>query len=381
MAFHPNTAKAHTVSGAMKPKDKYYNREAGKWTSREDGGEKGQNTPANGAKSNESGGTSKSHGNRFSLPYGLCEGLGINTDGMTPREAWDAYMNATGKSKTQAENEHWGEREQADPKDTKQSEKDFPKSIDNSEKSGKIEYREAKTIEEAEQFAKGLGVRGFFNKGITLEHVNEMNKAFILYKSKYFKIEIASIGSGQFRNKELKDRYYKQKLEELRKSYGGSYSDRVLQLTAKKFANRVAGKADYAAVTIRGTERYVAWGKEYNGIFINDKYGKMQKKDFENYFQSLVKERYSPQGCGTFKALLDHEFAHALDNAYDVSSQGYIVNLFASLSQNEVINGLSKYATTNRKEFIAEAWSEYKNNPNCREIAQKVGKFMENYIK
>lgn len=107
MAFHPNTAKAHTSVGAVKPKNKYYDKEAGKWTSREDGGEKGQNTPANGAKSNERGGTSKSHGNRFSLPYGLCEGLGINTDGMTPREAWDAYMNATGKSKTQAENEHW----------------------------------------------------------------------------------------------------------------------------------------------------------------------------------------------------------------------------------------------------------------------------------
>ena len=109
MAFNPNTAKAHTGSGAVKPKNKYFDREASKWTSKEDGGEKGQNTPANGANSNDNGVDGKSRGNRYSLPYGLCEGLGINTDGMTPREAWDAYMNATGKSKEQAQNEHWGE--------------------------------------------------------------------------------------------------------------------------------------------------------------------------------------------------------------------------------------------------------------------------------
>ena len=27
--------------------------------------------------------------NRYKLPYGLAKGLGLNTDGMTPREVWD----------------------------------------------------------------------------------------------------------------------------------------------------------------------------------------------------------------------------------------------------------------------------------------------------
>ena len=34
---------------------------------------------------------------------------------------------------------------------------------------------------------------------------------------------------------------------------------------------------------------------------------------------------------------------------------------------------LSTYASTNIREFIAECWSEYRNNPNCREIAKKIG--------
>lgn len=47
-------------------------------------------------------------GNRYSLPYGLCKGVGIDTTGMTPREAWAAYTGKTGISKEQAEKEHWG---------------------------------------------------------------------------------------------------------------------------------------------------------------------------------------------------------------------------------------------------------------------------------
>lgn len=48
-------------------------------------------------------------GNRYSLPYGLCKSVGIDTEGMTPREAWEAWQNKTGKTKAEAEKEHWGE--------------------------------------------------------------------------------------------------------------------------------------------------------------------------------------------------------------------------------------------------------------------------------
>lgn len=52
-------------------------------------------------------------GNKYSLPYGLCKGEGIDTTGMTPREAWEAYTNKTGISKEQAEKEHWGKESAA----------------------------------------------------------------------------------------------------------------------------------------------------------------------------------------------------------------------------------------------------------------------------
>lgn len=61
-------------------------------------------------------------GNRYSLPYGLCKSVGINTEGMTPREAWEAWQNKTGKTKAEAEKEHWGE-DKADNKEQKEESK------------------------------------------------------------------------------------------------------------------------------------------------------------------------------------------------------------------------------------------------------------------
>ena len=40
-------------------------------------------------------------------------------------------------------------------------------------------------------------------------------------------------------------------------------------------------------------------------------------------------------------------------------------------------DNLSKYAMTNLKEFVAEAWSEYLNNPNPRELASHVGEMIK----
>lgn len=70
---------------------------------------------------------SEGKGNRYSLPYGLCKGEGIDTTGMTPREAWEAYTNKTGISKEQAEKEHW-EKEEEKTEEPKEEENETPES-------------------------------------------------------------------------------------------------------------------------------------------------------------------------------------------------------------------------------------------------------------
>ena len=48
-----------------------------------------------------------------------------------------------------------------------------------------------------------------------------------------------------------------------------------------------------------------------------------------------------------------------------------------SNTKNDIKEALSEYAATNQSEFFAEAFSEYLNNPNPREVARKVGELLD----
>ena len=92
--------------------------------------------------------------------------------------------------------------------------------------------------------------------------------------------------------------------------------------------------------------------------------------------------RVHPLGTASIKGVIDHEIGHVLDHL-NASVNGKLLN------EDKVIKGLfrqyggkkhyimernlSSYASTSTKEFIAEAWSEYRNNPEPRPAAKAVG--------
>ena len=70
------------------------------------------------------------------------------------------------------------------------------------------------------------------------------------------------------------------------------------------------------------------------------------------------------------------------DDWLKVSKQKNIQDLFDSRTVSELTNDLSEYAWNNQNknrysEMIAEAWSEYCNNPAPRPIAVEVGETIE----
>jgi hypothetical protein len=58
-----------------------------------------------------------------------------------------------------------------------------------------------------------------------------------------------------------------------------------------------------------------------------------------------------------------------------------VLDLYKSKSPTQITDELSRYAWDNKnriaREFVAEAWSEYANNPNPRSIALEIGKLIE----
>lgn len=112
------------------------------------------------------------------------------------------------------------------------------------------------------------------------------------------------------------------------------------------------------------------------GISINESYG----SDYKSFTEVKVNEvriGHKPVGCKTVKATIDHELGHQIANKLNACNDADIkevYNRFSNLSGIEQANALSTYAAKNIGEFVAECWSEYSNNPQCRKVAALVSK-------
>lgn len=93
-----------------------------------------------------------------------------------------------------------------------------------------------------------------------------------------------------------------------------------------------------------------------------------------------VQVGFHPPGTDTEKGVIDHEMAHVLDIWYGLSNNRKINAIWDKHFTKEIKSGLSEYALENEREFIAEAWSEYKNSPNPRPISVEVGQAIEERI-
>lgn len=121
----------------------------------------------------------------------------------------------------------------------------------------------------------------------------------------------------------------------------------------------------------------------FNGITFNQKHtGKAGVEKMEVALKYSVAKKFHPEGCDTLKSLADHEYGHQLDGLLGLSGMREITELNTEAKGGKqwgpdvtatITNNVSKYAATNVAEFIAESWSEYRNNPNPRPIAQKMG--------
>lgn len=122
----------------------------------------------------------------------------------------------------------------------------------------------------------------------------------------------------------------------------------------------------------------------------------------ENNFDSAelkrnVENKWHPVGCDTKKAVLDHEFSHAIWYRLGLNKEGepnlngndyrgrsplqqFIAHEMWS-GKEYLKNHLSRYAATNASEFFAEAYSEYLNNPNPRPIAKEVARLLKKELK
>lgn len=110
----------------------------------------------------------------------------------------------------------------------------------------------------------------------------------------------------------------------------------------------------------------------YCGVGLNEDFGGNYTK-FMTTGERNVASGFHPIGCGSPKATVDHEIGHEIDRLIGAKNDPIINGLYHEMKQNgDAGSTLSVYAEENVMEFIAEAYSEYRNNPQPRRYARAV---------
>lgn len=216
--------------------------------------------------------------------------------------------------------------------------------------------------------------------------VGELVAAIEETQKEFPELQLSFVGSTQRRNELIREDIYKQYADSFKRYYP-QMSDadikRLASLKTNEFMNQVDQNGNKIFEVGTGEMAVAFFSKhsalnKFDGITINEMYG----NDYD-YFKRVrendVRLGWKPVGCDTPKATMDHELGHRLAYLTKAAENPEIqdwFNAFKAKSRNEQSNILSGYATTDIDEFIAEAWSEYRNNPNCRPCASEISKIV-----
>lgn len=203
-------------------------------------------------------------------------------------------------------------------------------------------------------------------------------------KEQFPEIDLKFVGSLQARNTHLEEKLTAFYLEEYRKHYKGASDEELMPYVRQNVEEDLRGFEAPPNVIAQSLFVENSCGPvesavmDFNGITINERFG----ADYD-YFMSVreedVRTGWKPQNCVSPRATVDHELGHQIANYVGAHEDAEIQDLFRQFSQldrerkGQVLSG---YAGESIHEFLAEAWSEYRNNPQCRECARRVAERM-----
>ena len=241
-------------------------------------------------------------------------------------------------------------------------------------------FTPAKTIKEANQIAIQLGIA--YNadfKGLDVRVANEMIESILQNKKLFPELRTFDfVGSTQeyshFYVKVQQEKAWNKVKDNLIKKLPKVSEENIKDMFLKRLEEKGiikkirASSRDYAA----SYENADAFGIVIN----NRRFSTSHLVENLESLQNDVNTKYSPVHCEKLKALMDHEVAHQVDVLLKSYEDVKILEIFNKYHNNGMSDVLSEYADTDIYEFIAEAWSEYMNNPNPRPVAKAVGERM-----
>ena len=229
-----------------------------------------------------------------------------------------------------------------------------------------------KTVAEAEQFFRDqLGVNCSL-KGFTKKHMEQIQSIFRSVERHFQcwpELKKVTLFVGTIRGRI--EMLTAAKLAELKATHAG-LPDSYLEKWAKEYARKIATCRNCYAYSHSAAKEYGLSGICFNTTWAGDKIDTSLAND--------VKSKWHPPGCGTLKAVFDHELGHEIDRLLGLRSHADFLKMYreeTAKGKQHIVDSLSTYGHKNEAEFIAEAWSEYLNNETPRPIAVAVGNLVK----
>lgn len=237
-------------------------------------------------------------------------------------------------------------------------------------------FTPAQSIKEANEYAKNvLGIPNVDYKGTTVDVANEWNRGLADNFRRFpeLKKNFQFVGTCQNRNKFAKNLYYDRIMKKYMELNPG-LTEKQLERSVKRYITKNYAQPISSTVYAQSTR-----SAELSGVTISKNW---QGQHFLNSIKEDVALKFHPEGCDTIRSILDHEIGHQIDDLLDLWDNPEIIKIYRSMTPGEMTNKVSRYAWDNSnpiegREFIAECWSEYVNNPTPRETAKAVGEIIE----
>jgi len=232
-----------------------------------------------------------------------------------------------------------------------------------------------KTTKEAEAWAKQnfdfIVDYGKLDKDVA----NNINQSILdnMQRVPQLKGQMSFVGSAQRRNKQVED-HFRASIDNDVRVANPLWDEKRIQKEVKLrlgiYTKRIG---DVYASSYSGGGRTDA----FKGIVVNEKYG----KDIPAFIKSLeygVNIGFHPIGGDTIKSVIDHELGHQIDKAFGLRTDRGMLEVIDKIKAmpGGITDSISRYASTNTAETIAEAWTEYTNNPTPRDASRLIGDYI-----
>ena len=239
-----------------------------------------------------------------------------------------------------------------------------------------IPFTPAKTIKEANAYAHDtLGIPNVNYRGTTVEIANEWNKGLADNFSRFPELRdnFDFVGTCQNRNTLAKKTLYATVMDKF-KRLNPTFTEGELEKAVKRYITKYYAPPIQSSIYAQSCRTMTLRGVTVNNRWTTEILEESLKRD--------ALANFHPVGCDTIRSILDHEIGHQIDDLLGLANNKVLVAYHSSLTNEEISEGLCRYAWKNSsavpiREFIAEAWSEYVNNPEPRKISKTVGEFIE----